>query len=321
MSEDSGASPARLNSAYERTSLGTRIIMAVFLSIALYNGLELIILVLSTFSRYRGLYFWSLLLSTVLGVIPATIGALLDFFRIGPVWLSVTLSNLGWCFMVPGQSFVLYSRLHLVSDHFTALRYLRYLIIIASIALVIPAWTLYAGATYIPTKEWNKGYSIVEKLQVTWFCLQECLISGFYILETVKMIRLSPERDRRRRKILNELLAINFLAILMDVALMSLEYLGLYFAQVILKSPVYSIKLKLEFFILGKLILLATSHSPGHNLTESPGYVPQTLSHQTTPTQYGLSETTTNKEGPSVARTEGRVPAMESPYPRDLDFE
>jgi hypothetical protein len=271
--------------------------MAVFLSIALYNGLELIILVLSTFNRYRGLYFWSLLLSTVLGVIPDTIGALLDFFHIGPVWVSVTLSNLGWCFMVPGQSFVLYSRLHLVSDHFTALRYLRYLIIISSIALVIPCWTLYAGATYLPTKEWNKGYSIVEKLQVTWFCLQECLISGFYIFETVKMIRLSPERDKRRRRILNELLAINFLAILMDAALMGLEYAGLYFAQVILKSPVYSIKLKLEFFILGKLVLLATSHRPGPDLEESPGYVPQTLSHQTTPTHCGLSETTTNKAG------------------------
>jgi len=267
----------------------------------LYNGLELILLILSTFHRYRGLYFWSLLLSTVLGILPDTIGALMDFFRFGPVWLSVTLSNLGWCFMVPGQSFVLYSRLHLVSDHFTALRYLRYLLIIATITLVIPCWTLYAGATYIPNEPWTKGFNIVEKLQVTWFCLQECLLSGFYIFETVKMIRISPERDKRRRKILNELLAVNFLAILMDAALLALEYAGLYFAQVILKSPVYSIKLKLEFFILGKLILLATSHHPGHDLETSPGYVPQTLSPQTTNTQPGMSETSTDKVGQSTA--------------------
>jgi hypothetical protein len=282
MSKNFESPASRLNSGYNGANLATRIIMAGFLTIALYNGLELIILVLFTFSRYRSLYFWSLLLSAVLGVIPDTLGAVLDFYNIGPVWLSVTLSNIGWCFMVPGQSLVLYSRLHLVSDNFQVLRYLRYHIIIASIILIIPTCTLYAGATYIKTKAWNKGYNVVESFQVTWFCAQECLISGLYILETVRMIRLSPTRDKRRRRILHELLTVNFLTILMDVTLLVLQYSGLYYVQVILKSPFYSIKLKLEFAILGKLVLISTSHSSSHELTD-----------QTTPTQHELIDQTT----------------------------
>jgi hypothetical protein len=68
----------------------------------------------------------------------------------------------------------------------------------------------------------------------------------------------------------------------MDVTLLVLQYSGLYYVQVILKSPFYSIKLKLEFAILGKLVLISTSHSSSHELTD-----------QTTPTQHELIDQTT----------------------------
>jgi hypothetical protein len=68
------------------------------------------------------------------------------------------------------------------------------------------------------------------------------------------MIRLSPDSDKRRHKILYELLTINIVAIMMDLALVILEYVGLYFTQIILKAAVYSIKLKLEFAVLGMLV-------------------------------------------------------------------
>ena len=103
---------------------------------------------------------------------------------------------------------------------------------------------------------WAPGFEVIERIQVAWFTVQECLISTVYIWETVRMIKLSPVEDKRRHKILYELLAINVIAISMDVALVILEYVGLYFTQVILKATVYSIKLKMEFAVLGMLVAI-----------------------------------------------------------------
>ncbi|KAJ5404616.1 hypothetical protein N7509_004487 [Penicillium cosmopolitanum] len=238
------------------------IIVIVFISIALYNALELLILILLRFNHYQSLYFWSLLLSNILGVIPTSVGTSLEFFALAPLWLSLTISNIGFCFMVPGQSVVLYSRLHLVSQNYKALLLLRYLILLDTALLIIPSITLNFGSEYILTPPWKMGYSTMERIQVTWFSAQETLISGIYIVETVKMIRLSPEGDKRRIKILYELLALNLVAIAMDISLIVLEYMGFYFLQIILKGTVYSVKLKMEFAVLGLLVSIVSVPLP-----------------------------------------------------------
>lgn len=75
------------------------------------------------------------------------------------------------------------------------------------------------------------------------------------------MIKISPEEDKKRHKILLELIGINIIAILMDLSLLILEFLGYYFTQIILKALVYSIKLKMEFAVLGMLLSIVRSHS------------------------------------------------------------
>ena len=85
------------------------------------------------------------------------------------------------------------------------------------------------------------------------------------------MIQISPDEDKKRHKILWELIGVNIIAIGMDVALMILEFLGYYFTQIILKALVYSIKLKMEFAVLG--MLLSIVHSRSHaELTSSEMY-------------------------------------------------
>jgi hypothetical protein len=138
------------------------------------------------------------------------------------------------------------------------LRFLQYLIIIDTIILLIPTTILNAGWAFIKTPAWIQGYDVIEKVQLTWFCAQETFISTIYIRETTKLIRTSPEGDKRRIKILYELIAINITAIIMDISLLVLEYVGFYFTQVILKALVYSIKLKLEFAVLGMLVSIAS---------------------------------------------------------------
>lgn len=239
-----------------------RIAIVLFTSIALYNACELAVLIPLSFRRYRSLYFWALLTSTVLGVIPATVGQSLQFFNRAPLWLNLVVSNVGFVAMVPNQSVVLYSRLHLVSQNAFVLTSVRWMTIFGFIGVAVPIVVLDFGATDMPQSAgWARAFDVTERLQVTWFMVQECLISTAYIWEAVRLIKLSSGEDRRRHKIMYELLAINVAAIAMDLSLVSLQYVGLYFTQVLLKTTVYSIKLKMEFAVLGMLVSIARSHT------------------------------------------------------------
>lgn len=246
--------------------------MIVFSSIALYNAIELFILLFLTFQHYRGLYFWAMLLSVVLGVVPHTIGYILEFFSLAPLWVSLTLSTIGFYVMVPGQSVVLYSRLHLVCQNHRVLRFVLWLIIVDAFILLIPTTVLTFSTAYVRTLPFIRGYNVMERTQLAWFCVQEFVISGIYISETVKLLKLMPDKDMRRSKIMYELLAINFIIIMLDVALLVVEYIGYYSLQTTLKPMVYSIKLKLEFGVLGKLVSLVHTNRSQPTSTEHEEY-------------------------------------------------
>lgn len=266
-----GAGSGRVHGALD-------ISVIVLMTIALYNALELAVIIPLSFRRYRSLYFWSLLISVIFGVIPFTIASVLQFFNLEPLWLSLVLQNIGWVLMVPNQSVVLYSRLHLVSSSAAILRFIRWLIILSLVLIVLPTILLNVGWTYAPSSPaWVLGYSVIERIQVTWFTTQECFISGVYIWETVRLIRLIPSDNKRQHKILYELLAVNIIAIVMDLAVVTLQYLNYYFSQVVLKGTVYSIKLKLEFAVLGMLVSIvhlrgseATFWRLDHTVTNDP---------------------------------------------------
>ncbi|KAE8343066.1 hypothetical protein BDV24DRAFT_37715 [Aspergillus arachidicola] len=252
--------------------LAVKILMVVFSSIALYNAIELIILIFLVFNQYAGLYFWAMLLSNVLGVIPHAVGFLLEFFAKGPLWFAVTLATIGFYFMVPGQSIVLYSRLHLVVQNLKVLRQVRYMIIFNTIVLLIPTTILTYTTIYVRTEPIIRGYNVMERMQLAWFCAQEMLISFIYIWETTNLLRLRPDKDPGRRKIMYELITINVIIVLLDVALLVLEYVGFYALQTTLKAAVYSVKLKLEFAVLRKLVLLVNTRPSDTSSTDHEEY-------------------------------------------------
>ncbi|KAJ5550271.1 hypothetical protein N7535_001789 [Penicillium sp. DV-2018c] len=266
---------------YHGNNVAVRMLMIVFTSIALYNAVELLILLFLTFKSYRGLYFWALLLSVVLGVIPHAIGYLLEPFSLAPVWVSLTISTIGFYVMVPGQSVVLYSRLHLVVQNNKVLRFVLWLIIIDAVILLIPTTVLTFYTAYAPSPPVIRGYNVMERMQLAWFCAQEFAISGIYITETVRLLRLMPDRANRRKRIMYELLAINMVIILLDISLLVTEYIGFYTLQTSLKSMVYSIKLKLEFGVLGKLVTLVQNSRSQPTSSEHEEYP-----HFVDPTQF-----------------------------------
>ncbi|KAJ5084516.1 hypothetical protein NUU61_009095 [Penicillium alfredii] len=252
-----------ITGGYTGSSLGMKITIATLCGITWYNAFELIILVFVTFAQYRGLYFWGLLISSFLGLIPYSLGFLLKFFRLTDItWLPVSFLTVGWWCMVTGQSIVLYSRLHLVLSNQRVLRRVLIMILVDAVILHVPTTVLTYGSNLATPQTqadpYISGYNKMEKIQMTGFCLQEFIISGLYIWETLRMLRLDP--DRSKRKIQYQLLTINLIIIVLDLGLLVAEYMSYYIMETMLKGAVYSIKLKLEFAVLGKLIHLVQNH-------------------------------------------------------------
>jgi hypothetical protein len=112
----------------------TALTVVICSALALYNALELELLILTTFQCYRGLYFWSLALASF-GIIPYVLGFFIEYFQWSYMWLGTAIDCIGWTLMVTGQSVVLYSRLWLVfgGRHKRLLKGVKWMIIINAI--------------------------------------------------------------------------------------------------------------------------------------------------------------------------------------------
>ncbi|KAF5025838.1 hypothetical protein F66182_2060 [Fusarium sp. NRRL 66182] len=236
----------------------TTTLIAVFMGISLYNVVELNVLILSTFKTRQGLYFWSFLVATN-GIAPHTIGFMLKNLVLSSNFiLYITLISAGWVLMVTGQSLVLYSRLHLIFWNQFCLKLVLAMIITDAIVLHIPIIILMYGANSSDANPWVQPYQIYEKIQVTMFFLQELVISAIYIKTCSSFFGtegfLYRQDVRRMRK---HLLLVNVLIILLDIPILVLEFMDFYTLQTAYKAIVYSIKLKLEFDLLNRLVEVA----------------------------------------------------------------
>ena len=243
---------------------GTWMAIAAFTAVAWYNVAELNIQVFLTFKRHRGLYFWSLLISSY-GCVLHALGFLLKFFElIHNDYVSVTIITVGWYAMVTGQAVVLYSRLHLVVREQRILRGILAMIIFDAICFHIPTTILTYGSNSTPAvaRKYTNPFNAMEKIQMTAFCIQEFIISGVYVWSTIRLLK--PVYHGRTRKVMTQLIWINLIIIGMDVCLLAMEYSNIYEIEATLKAMVYSIKLKLEFAVLNQLMTLANSSVNTH---------------------------------------------------------
>ncbi|KAK0623984.1 hypothetical protein B0T14DRAFT_536663 [Immersiella caudata] len=238
--------------------------MIAFPCVALYNVFELNFIIMGTFKRRSGLYFWSFLAATW-GIAPHAVASLTELFRrdlVGPG--HVTLYLVGWWFMVTGQSLVLYSRLHLVLQNQKILRAVLAMIITNVFILHVPVTVLAYGKD-AGIKSFRPPYNVWERAQITIFFLQEVIISSLYIYEAVKLMRLrrvfalNDDKGKARRLIIH-LFVVNVIIVLLDINIMLFEFLGLHNIQTSYKVLVYSIKLKIEYTILNKLVELTRSN-------------------------------------------------------------
>ncbi|RYO96740.1 hypothetical protein DL764_007405 [Monosporascus ibericus] len=253
--------------------------MTAFMAIAFYNVLELTVILFSFFERKSGLYFWSFFLATW-GIFFHTLGFLTYIFGIiksAPGWMAIAI--VGWIPMVTGQSLVLYSRLHLVEGNRLVLRLVLGMIITNFFICHIPTIIIsYGRALAADSAPYDAAYTVYEKVQMTMFATQEVIISSLYLWNLYKSRhKLGALHGAQVGKTLRHLAIVNVVVIMLDVLVLVLEYIGLYNMQNVIKGAVYSIKLKLEFIVLNKLINLVKG---GRNTTSGGTGTVSSQAHQ-----------------------------------------
>ncbi|KAF1974994.1 hypothetical protein BU23DRAFT_504177, partial [Bimuria novae-zelandiae CBS 107.79] len=229
--------------------------MGAFLSIALYNVIELTFLIFAVFKHWKGLYFWSLLVAAW-GIVPHAIGFIFKFFNVIPIpVLSSAIIGVGWPCMVTGQSLVLYSRLHLVVQHLKTLRWVLYMIIFNAVTLHIPVIILAITSEATHSARIINVFIFYDKVQIVVFFVQEAVISVIYIYNTIHLLGNGDQPNGRPlRKLLGHLIFVNVIVLVLDATLVATQFTGYYQIQTTYKTAIYSVKLKIEFSVLNRLV-------------------------------------------------------------------
>ncbi|KAJ0107368.1 integral membrane protein [Diaporthe amygdali] len=267
---------------------------AALLAVAIYNAIEMIPIIYFTFSRFSGLYFWSMV-TAVTGVLINATGFVLNNFQLTGndydwrIWhheirykhmltrgrqqtLPTILTTTFWVPMVSGQSLVLYSRLYLVNLDKRIRRYVLAMIIVNGVVLHTATAVTAAGSNSKVSELFITPYAIIERIQITIFCVQEFILSGLYVWKAWGFLAVyrsggSQTQDKLRAMMLHLILS-NVVVVSLDITVIVLEFMGLYYLQaltgwskpstklqlVAYKAFVYSVKLKCEVGILNKLV-------------------------------------------------------------------
>ncbi|KAF2152102.1 hypothetical protein K461DRAFT_162301 [Myriangium duriaei CBS 260.36] len=251
---------------YTGDNINVQRAMIAFSAIAWYNSVELIFLICIRFKKWKGLYFWSLIVTSWAIIVYqiGSYGKMTHIYDSHPA-LMTTLTNIGWIVMVTGESLVLYSRLHLLSQNRTLLRCMLWGILINSFCCYLPTTVLDYSANIVHPDQhvYVVGYSVMERIQMTLLTIQEIAISAIYLVECYRFLNITYIGDKRSRNIMWELFAINVVIICLDIALLTVAQLNFFAIEVTLKGLVYSTKLKLELGVLSRLVQIVSRGGSG----------------------------------------------------------
>ncbi|KAH7187579.1 hypothetical protein DER44DRAFT_853461 [Fusarium oxysporum] len=237
-------------------SLAINMTIAGFFAVACYNCVEILVSLLDRFKRHDSLNFWSMLTAT-LGIVLHSIVVLLRYYSLGPNFPLAVLTCVGWYAMVTGQSVVLYSRLHLIIANRAKTRWILVMIVTNFCILHIPVTVLFLGSNTRNSDGFLPAFEIYERIQLAGFSIQESVISGLYIWEAAHGLQpIFAIRRATERKVIRHLIMVNILVVLLDISLLLTQYLDHFQIQTTYKPVVYSIKLKMEFVVLNRLLLL-----------------------------------------------------------------
>ncbi|OAQ64031.1 hypothetical protein VFPPC_05378 [Pochonia chlamydosporia 170] len=268
--------------------------LSALFGMACLNCVEIFILAIHTFKKYTGLYFWSILIANTGTLFFAIANILRLFGLVANFPISVALV-LNWWVMVTGQSVVLYSRLHLVTSNRQTIRWVLAMIVTNFFIIHIPVTIVWLGCQLDPGRFLHL-FNVWERVQLSVFTLQEFIISGIYIWEAGHSLKvILANRGQEGQNVIRQLVLINSLVILFDISLCITEFTGYLYVQTTYQPFIYSLKLKMEFIILNKLIDII--HRPRYSeaywqflRTYTASTAGQTRSGQTTNYQFSRED-------------------------------
>ncbi|KAL3463509.1 hypothetical protein BJX64DRAFT_276399 [Aspergillus heterothallicus] len=248
--------------------LSVSMMIAAFTGISWYVGAEINISLFLVFKRRgRGLYFWSCAFVSWGVVLQPLFIILADFhvWKENQIVPAILLIYLTWMIMVVPQSWVLYSRLHLIMSNATVLQVIKWILVFNSFVFSIPTMVI---GTMSQTTNVNPNLPRANLLwgraELAVFFIQETALSMIYIIKIKTYLRdRSPLHQltnnnpdnlvEKETSILRQLVWVNVLIIALDIALLAIHGAGLFHLQGAMKPCVYGIKLKVEFVILNRL--------------------------------------------------------------------
>lgn len=121
-----------------KKDLTMSMIIAAFTGVSWFIGAEINTSLFLLFKRRRGLYFWSAALASWGVILQPLFIILMDFGIWTNLTGSVIMIYLTWAIMVVPQSWLLYSRLHLITNHASMLRWIKIVLIFTSIVFSVP---------------------------------------------------------------------------------------------------------------------------------------------------------------------------------------
>lgn len=234
--------------------LWVSMLIAAFFAIAIYNAAEIFLCIYHTFRRRSGLYFWSLV-STNCGIVVHTITVFLRFYALAPSLPLSVIICLGWWAMVTGCSVVLYSRLHLVVCDQFMIRLVLFMIITSFCVFHIPVTVLFIATNSGSPARYVGIFNVYERVQLVGFTIQESVISAIYIWQAhVNLRPIIAVRGPDEQNIMRHLIILFIVVLALDISLILSEFTNHFDIQTTYKPVVYSIKLKVELFVLNELV-------------------------------------------------------------------
>ncbi|KAJ0159386.1 hypothetical protein CTA2_9768 [Colletotrichum tanaceti] len=243
-------------------------VMIAFAATAYYNTIEIFLSIFTTFKRRRGRYFWSMVVANA-GINVNVVAFVLRYYSghdREAVFASGIIIPLAWYSMVTGQSVVLWSRLHLVVHSRRQVRLVLAAIVFNAVAMHVPETVLFflananagggdGGGGSSGRQRWAGPFEVYEKVELVVFTLQETAIAALFLCQGYKSLKpLSAVRPRAVANMVRHLAALLAVVFVLDAGLVALEYSDRFEIQTVCKPFVYSVKLKVEFVVLNKLL-------------------------------------------------------------------
>ncbi|KAK2054430.1 integral membrane protein [Colletotrichum caudatum] len=296
--------------------------IAALATAGIYNAAEIYVFIFAKFRRRQGRYFWSMVVADS-GILVHAVALLAHHIcrsagAAGVSFVPGALALLGWIAMVTGQSLVLWSRLRLVVYNRRWIRSVLVLIVADACVLHLPmavVWGLSMAAPPPARAAWLRRFVLYDKVAIVLFSFQETLITGIFARQGFLNLKpLFAFKARTARRVCVYLLGLFVIVLLLDVGLVLLDYTNHSIFQTTSKPFVYSVKLKVEFVVLNKLLAFTKmSLCDCHNLGDTSRGYPNSKGVKTTDkTTTAMELTKAQREGHSNNVLEA-VPDVERP--------